>query len=159
MTADGATRDSIDRQLARLTHQLAESEKLDRELTATPMSEIDRQIAAHNAAKQAAHDSWSPDDSRRRRDSYTPEKVASLKHLVADRHERPEPADMTARIHWRLETRRLESEFDRLDELLRLQRITDRLDVFAVGTDGATWHRWWNGTRWVDWERLEAPGG
>ena len=21
-------------------------------------------------------------------------------------------------------------------------------------SDGMTWHRWWDGTRWVDWERL-----
>jgi hypothetical protein len=32
----------------------------------------------------------------------------------------------------------------------------DRLDVFAVGVDDAIWHRWWDGTRWVDWERLAA---
>ena len=30
----------------------------------------------------------------------------------------------------------------------------DRLDVFAAGTDGLTWHRWWDGTRWVEWEQL-----
>jgi hypothetical protein len=32
----------------------------------------------------------------------------------------------------------------------------DRLDVFATGADGMTWHRWWDGSRWVDWERLSA---
>ena len=32
----------------------------------------------------------------------------------------------------------------------------DRLDVFAAGTDGLTWHRWWDGARWVDWEQLPA---
>jgi hypothetical protein len=26
--------------------------------------------------------------------------------------------------------------------------------VLATGTDGATWHCWWDGTRWVDWEQL-----
>ena len=30
----------------------------------------------------------------------------------------------------------------------------DRIDVWAPGRDGMTWHRWWDGTRWVDWERL-----
>ena len=30
----------------------------------------------------------------------------------------------------------------------------DRIDVWAPGRDGTTWHRWWDGTRWVDWERL-----
>ena len=30
----------------------------------------------------------------------------------------------------------------------------DRIDVWAPGKDGLTWHRWWDGTRWVDWERL-----
>jgi len=32
----------------------------------------------------------------------------------------------------------------------------DRLDVFARGRDSATWHRWWDGTRWVDWEVLQS---
>ena len=32
----------------------------------------------------------------------------------------------------------------------------DRLDVFATGMDGHAWHRYWNGTRWVEWARLEA---
>lgn len=32
----------------------------------------------------------------------------------------------------------------------------DRLDVFASGTDGAVWHRWWDGARWVEWEQLPA---
>ena len=30
----------------------------------------------------------------------------------------------------------------------------DRLDVFARGRDGRTWHRWWDGSHWVEWERL-----
>ena len=30
----------------------------------------------------------------------------------------------------------------------------DRIDVWAKGHDGRTWHRWWNGTEWVPWERL-----
>jgi hypothetical protein len=29
----------------------------------------------------------------------------------------------------------------------------DRLDVYAQGRDGKTWHRWWDGTRWVPWEQ------
>lgn len=33
----------------------------------------------------------------------------------------------------------------------------DRIDVWAPGQDGLVWHRWWDGTRWVDWERL-PPG-
>jgi sialidase-1 len=32
----------------------------------------------------------------------------------------------------------------------------DRLDVWALGRDGRTWHRWWDGTRWVEWEQLDA---
>jgi hypothetical protein len=32
----------------------------------------------------------------------------------------------------------------------------DRLDVFAMGVDGLAWHRFWDGSRWVEWERLEA---
>jgi hypothetical protein len=28
--------------------------------------------------------------------------------------------------------------------------------VFAEGVDGTTWHRWWDGRRWVEWERLGA---
>ena len=32
----------------------------------------------------------------------------------------------------------------------------DRLDVYARGRDGATWHRWWDGVEWVPWEQL--PG-
>jgi len=27
-------------------------------------------------------------------------------------------------------------------------------DVFATGTDGHTWHRFWNGSRWVEWTCL-----
>ena len=30
----------------------------------------------------------------------------------------------------------------------------NRLDVFAVGTDHAMWHRWWNGNAWGGWESL-----
>ena len=31
----------------------------------------------------------------------------------------------------------------------------DQLQVFAVFPDGQLWNRFWNGARWVDWERLE----
>lgn len=31
----------------------------------------------------------------------------------------------------------------------------DRIDVFAPGRDGRVWHRWWDGSRWVDWEQLD----
>jgi hypothetical protein len=30
----------------------------------------------------------------------------------------------------------------------------NRLDVFAVGTDHALWHRWWDGSSWGGWESL-----
>ena len=30
----------------------------------------------------------------------------------------------------------------------------NRLDVFAVGTDHAMWHRWWDGNSWGGWESL-----
>ena len=30
----------------------------------------------------------------------------------------------------------------------------DRIDVWAPGRDGRVWHRWWDGTRWVEWEQL-----
>jgi hypothetical protein len=30
----------------------------------------------------------------------------------------------------------------------------DRIDVFAVGTDSALWHRWWDGSSWGGWESL-----
>lgn len=30
----------------------------------------------------------------------------------------------------------------------------DRLDVFALGTDSALWHRWWDGASWGGWESL-----
>ncbi len=30
----------------------------------------------------------------------------------------------------------------------------NRIDVFARGTDGAVWHRWWNGRSWGGWESL-----
>jgi len=29
----------------------------------------------------------------------------------------------------------------------------DRIDFFTVD-DGGVWHRWWDGARWVDWDRL-----
>ena len=32
----------------------------------------------------------------------------------------------------------------------------DRIDVFAPGRDGRVWHRWWDGTRWVDWEQISG---
>lgn len=31
---------------------------------------------------------------------------------------------------------------------------TNRLDTFVVGTDGALWHRWWDGASWSGWESL-----
>ena len=30
----------------------------------------------------------------------------------------------------------------------------NRLDIFALGTDNAVWHKWWNGSSWRGWERL-----
>lgn len=30
----------------------------------------------------------------------------------------------------------------------------DRLDIFALGTDQALYHRWWNGSAWGGWESL-----
>jgi len=30
----------------------------------------------------------------------------------------------------------------------------NRLDIFAVGTDSALWHRWWDGASWGGWESL-----
>jgi hypothetical protein len=33
-------------------------------------------------------------------------------------------------------------------------RGPNRLDVFAVGTDHAMWHRWWDGNAWGGWESL-----
>jgi len=29
-----------------------------------------------------------------------------------------------------------------------------RLDIFAVGTDSALWHRWWDGSSWGGWQSL-----
>ncbi len=29
-----------------------------------------------------------------------------------------------------------------------------RIDAFAVGTDNALWHRWWDGSNWGGWESL-----
>jgi hypothetical protein len=31
---------------------------------------------------------------------------------------------------------------------------SDRVDVFARGTDFAMWHRWWDGAQWTAWESL-----
>ena len=33
-------------------------------------------------------------------------------------------------------------------------RGSGRLDVFVQGTDGALWHKWWNGAKWSGWESL-----
>src|SRR5260370_17986719 len=37
------------------------------------------------------------------------------------------------------------------------------LDIFAVGTDSALWHRWWDGASWGGWESLggilDSPPG
>lgn len=30
----------------------------------------------------------------------------------------------------------------------------NRLDTFALGTDNALWHKWWDGTGWYGWESL-----
>ncbi len=30
----------------------------------------------------------------------------------------------------------------------------NRLDVFARGQNRALWHKWWDGSRWSDWEDL-----
>ncbi|KAH8667026.1 carbohydrate-binding protein [Xylariales sp. PMI_506] len=30
----------------------------------------------------------------------------------------------------------------------------NRLDVFALGTDNACWHKWWDGSSWGGWESL-----
>jgi hypothetical protein len=30
----------------------------------------------------------------------------------------------------------------------------NRLDAFAIGTDSALWHRWWDGSAWGGWESL-----
>jgi hypothetical protein len=30
----------------------------------------------------------------------------------------------------------------------------NRLDIFAVGTDSALWHQWWDGAAWGGWESL-----
>jgi hypothetical protein len=31
---------------------------------------------------------------------------------------------------------------------------SNRIDVFAVGVDGALWHKWWDGQRWGGFESL-----
>ena len=28
----------------------------------------------------------------------------------------------------------------------------DRINVWAPGADGTIWHRWWDGSDWVEWE-------
>jgi hypothetical protein len=39
-------------------------------------------------------------------------------------------------------------------------RDADRIDVLAIGTDGVLRHRWWDGTRWVEWRDVAgAPRG
>ncbi|KAH6855412.1 carbohydrate-binding protein [Chaetomium sp. MPI-CAGE-AT-0009] len=30
----------------------------------------------------------------------------------------------------------------------------NRIDLFALGTDNACWHKWWDGSRWGGWESL-----
>ena len=30
----------------------------------------------------------------------------------------------------------------------------NRLDVFVIGTNSRLYHKWWNGSRWSDWENL-----
>ncbi len=30
----------------------------------------------------------------------------------------------------------------------------NRIDTFGTGFDNAMWHKWWDGTRWSDWESL-----
>ena len=30
----------------------------------------------------------------------------------------------------------------------------NRLDIFAMGTDSALYHRWWDGANWGGWESL-----
>ncbi len=34
----------------------------------------------------------------------------------------------------------------------------NRLDVFALGTDSAVWHRWWDGSGWRGWDSLGGIG-
>jgi hypothetical protein len=31
---------------------------------------------------------------------------------------------------------------------------SNRLDVFALGTDNACYHKWWDGSQWGGWEKL-----
>lgn len=39
-------------------------------------------------------------------------------------------------------------------------RGADRIDVFAPGDDGGIWHRQWNGSEWLSWDRVRgAPPG
>ena len=42
-------------------------------------------------------------------------------------------------------------------ELVRLLAAHPQVEIdalYARGRDGKTWHRWWDGLRWVDWEQL-----
>jgi len=34
-----------------------------------------------------------------------------------------------------------------------------RMDVFALGTDKAMWHKTWDGTKWKDWKTKDSPTG
>ena len=39
-------------------------------------------------------------------------------------------------------------------------RDADRIDLFAISTDGVLRHRWWDGKRWVEWRDVAgAPHG
>ena len=38
----------------------------------------------------------------------------------------------------------------------KLHHLEDDADFWATGRDGRTWHRFWDGSRWVDWEQLEG---
>jgi hypothetical protein len=33
----------------------------------------------------------------------------------------------------------------------------NRLDCFVRGDNNQMWHKWWNGSRWSNWEELGAP--
>lgn len=35
-------------------------------------------------------------------------------------------------------------------------RDADRIDVFAIGTDGVLRHRYWNGKEWIPWSDVEG---
>ncbi len=32
----------------------------------------------------------------------------------------------------------------------------NRIDTFVKGTDNAMYHKWWDGSRWSDWEKIEG---